>query len=503
MRPLSCLSVAAAMTARKAFLLLACAWTIALAAPVSSAAAASTASDGQGASRTVVLVTASWHRADHLNLAFRGVDVLTPTLDDLARRGVLFGDASTVAPSPRAAAAALMTGRPPPVTGVYDEETRLGDAAQTLAERFEAAGWFTCASLGERPLGEASGLLQGFQRSDAPSDVRRREARDVVQRALALLDEADGRDVFLWVHLGDAAWPHDPPQALLDDAYEPRDDPRDPRLKLPMPFLRALPLPYADITDRNWPWCRYKACIRALDAALAPLFETPRVLSGVTAYVGLQGMALGQSGLFYKAFGTAPEIAEVPLLVSAPDAPRGVRDPRPASVLDVGVTLLARAGLPVDGFPGRDLFAKGERDGDRFMLSEHAVSASLARGDLQLVIPLQPRKLPFLTDKRNMHQAMLFDVAADPLLEHDLLAPGDGDVVAEPRELGQRGLAMLTDLVTWLRVEPLEGWAEPGEPDPDEEALRAELGYAGRPLATLRPPWRPDGCPICRALKPR
>jgi arylsulfatase A-like enzyme/tetratricopeptide (TPR) repeat protein len=164
----------------------------------------------------LVLVTMDTTRADHLG-CYGDARASTPTLDGLAREGVIFGQVIAVAPLTLPSHASLLTGLYPPRHGVRDNaDFRLPETETTLAEHLKGQGYATSAAVGTYILATESGLSQGFDRYDEPKRTGRaggdassvlyepiieRPAAEVVNDALASLDRMKDRPFFLWVHL--------------------------------------------------------------------------------------------------------------------------------------------------------------------------------------------------------------------------------------------------------------------------------------------------------------
>ncbi|MDQ3069341.1 MAG: sulfatase-like hydrolase/transferase [Acidobacteriota bacterium] len=170
----------------------------------------------------VLLVTIDTLRADRVG-AYGHAGARTPALDGLAARGVRFADATAHAPLTHPSHAAIMTGRYPGAFGIrLNGMTPLPASAETLAERFRAAGFQTGAVVASVILDEAYGMAQGFDAYDdrisAPSgDVAlstlQRRADVVTDRALAWLKGRTGK-WFLWVHYYDPHLPYDAPAGV-------------------------------------------------------------------------------------------------------------------------------------------------------------------------------------------------------------------------------------------------------------------------------------------------
>ena len=110
----------------------------------------------------VVLITLDTMRADRLGV-YGHATARTPNLDALARAGVRFDDAITVAPITGPAHAAILTGVQPARYGVRDNATTpLPDEALTLAETLSSSGFATGGFIGAFILDRSYGFAQGF-----------------------------------------------------------------------------------------------------------------------------------------------------------------------------------------------------------------------------------------------------------------------------------------------------------------------------------------------------
>jgi arylsulfatase A-like enzyme len=176
------------------------------------------AARGVGEVSNVVVITLDTTRADRMS-PYGFANVSLPSIERLARDGVVFDRASSVAPLTLPAHASLFTGVLPPHHGVRDNaDPALADANTTLAEMLRARGFRTGAFVGSSVLNSDRGLNQGFDRySDVPRTERRasgggqRRADQVVDDAIGWLEGVGNSPFFLWAHLYDAHRPYDPP----------------------------------------------------------------------------------------------------------------------------------------------------------------------------------------------------------------------------------------------------------------------------------------------------
>jgi choline-sulfatase len=169
----------------------------------------------------ILLVTIDTLRADRVG-AYGYTGAQTPTLDRLARDGVLVQDAVVQVPQTRPSHASLFTGRLPYEHGLRDNfSPPLPARFPTLATSLRGRGYATAGFVGAYPVSRDSGLDRGFDHFDDPfSSEGKREAADerserhageVVDRALAWLEASKRRPFFAWVHLFDPHAPYAPP----------------------------------------------------------------------------------------------------------------------------------------------------------------------------------------------------------------------------------------------------------------------------------------------------
>ena len=124
------------------------------------------------APRGMVIITLDTTRADYLPV-YGFMDAAMPHLDRLAREGVVFDQATSVAPLTLPAHCSLFTGLFPPRHGVRDNGDRpLSPQHTTLAETVRAHGFSTGAFVGSVVLDADRGLAQGFDTYGGVVDAR-------------------------------------------------------------------------------------------------------------------------------------------------------------------------------------------------------------------------------------------------------------------------------------------------------------------------------------------
>ncbi len=288
---------------------------------------------GQQAQATpsVVFVTLDTTRADRMG--FLGSTWgLTPNLDALAKRSVVFERAYAQVPITTASHATLFSGTYPQFHRVTDFGVPLPEKLPYLPALLKARGYQTAAFVGSLILDPRNGLAPGFDRGfdvyDAGYRQRRgkedryktmeRRAGDVVARALGWLPSTGGKPYFLWIHLFDA---HDPYEA-------------------PAPFAA------------RYPKAPYDGEIAALDAALGQLLAALEARPGfdntLVAIYADHGESLGDHGEATHGVFLYDSTIHVPLLLKLPgDRSAGARVTTRAGLVDLAPTVLSAVGAPV------------------------------------------------------------------------------------------------------------------------------------------------------------
>lgn len=261
--------------------------------------------------RTVLLVTIEAWRAGPNRL---------PAFES---NGVALSDVATVAPMARPALAAIHTGVAPDRLGVRDDfGDRLSSEADSLAARFDGAGWQTAAFVGSPTAGLSSGLQRGFRIFDASEDLlvgptrfypKSRPAAELAGNLAAWLTAlAPAESAFCWVHLADL----------------------------------TVPATKGDVTSAA---AEYEKARGAVEAALGQLEQSltvaRRLETADVIVVGTHGILLGEGGARGASYWLQDETLRVPMIVAGPIA-KGLDASRRTSVLDVAPALAAAAGLP-------------------------------------------------------------------------------------------------------------------------------------------------------------
>jgi len=296
---------------------------------------------------SAVLITLDTTNRDALG-CFGQALALTPNLDRIAKEGIAFDQARTVAPITLPAHTSMLTGLVPLRHGVRDNALApLARSAETLSERLSSAGFQSAAFVSAVVLAAPYGLDQGFGVYDAPlgsaggatAHMLERPAEDTVRAASAWLRARDrARPFFLWLHAFEPHEPYAPARELLELA---RGDP-------------------------------YLGEVAALDGALGELLRVLEEEHGLDHLVLIvsadHGEMLGEHGERTHSVLCYERALRVPLLVRLPGgAHAGERVTSPVCVTDVMPTFLEALALPVPaGLDGQSLLAPAPRRGTYF-----------------------------------------------------------------------------------------------------------------------------------------
>jgi arylsulfatase A-like enzyme len=316
------------------------------------------------APRNVLLITIDTLRADHLGAYGFSYDI-SPNIDRLAERGVVFERAIAASAATAPSHASIMTSRYPRHHSIgYANGLTTLIGGETLAELFARNGYETAAFIGNPILQRPSGLARGFQSFDGElqtpegnrSGYLERRAQATTERALRWLASQPDDPVFLWVHYQDPHGPYTPPGSLrnLPGASGEASEPLLPVLEDDsglegIPAYQALPGLFRSADYR----ARYAGEIRYSDDWLGRLIDAFEARRSPGESIALltsdHGESLGEEGRYFvHGYSTAPDNSHIPLILVAPGLAPG-RSRWLASHVDIMPTLAELAGLPVEG----------------------------------------------------------------------------------------------------------------------------------------------------------
>ena len=423
----------------------------------------------RGTRPDVLVITGDTLRADHLQ-CYGSEITATPTLDALARNGVLFEQMYSVANVTNPAHISLFTSLYLKDHAVTNNRTLLSDEAVTLAESLQARGYLCFAALGARHIGpDISNLGQGFDQIAASKPWVRLGER-VLERLKEIVPLATPEPLFLWVHLFDPHTPYQPPKPFDGKYYEGEDPEKAGDELLPEAFRRELSLPIT-VRDAAYPRAQYRAEVDYLDHVVNLLlqFLKQRRRERITLLVGDHGEAMGEHGSYFNHRGLFHETLHVPCILVGPSLPRAKRHAGPTSTIDLLPTLchLLDTPLPRDA-RGRSLLPtlRGAATPTP-VFAEHANELSAAL--------LSASGLHVLHRKPARDASFKFDIAPGTF-ETINLQPGPPGT---RRWVEDETVAERVQIEAWLEDRrPLR--AQSAELDAETRSDLEKLGYTGK-----------------------
>ncbi len=404
----------------------------------------------------VVVITLDTTRADRLS-PYGFMDAEMPALDRLAREGVVFDQATSVAPLTLPAHTSLFTGLFPPGHGVRDNaDPALAAGHTTLAEILRDKGFCTGAFVSSVVLHPDRGLAQGFEQylGVSANDGRgpralQRPADAVVSDAIRWLEDVGTCPVFLWAHLYDPHRPYEPPEPYRSRHFDP-----------------------------------YIGEIAFADSQIGRLLEAleRRGLLDRTVVVvaGDHGESLGEHGEEDHGIFVYESVLRIPLIIRPPGGARDASSPprrvgEVVRLVDVMPTLLELVGLPVPPMDGVSLVGLMGGRGAGPGREAYAESMYPARFGWSPLRTLREGRYKLIEAPR----PELYDLERDPFETRNIHAERAG--VAQ---------AMTARLQTIAQggPEPAVGAEVPTDV---RDRLQA-LGYVG---SAPRPPRRSEGSP--------
>jgi len=296
----------------------------------------------------IILVVIDALRADRVG-ALGSAAGLTPNLDRIAERGVVFRQAVTNATWTVPSMSTLFTSKYPSQHGAVTTQSRLGDEWRTLAEVLSDHGYATAAFLPGGMTGWRYGWAQGFDVAPYAYDLKQACAR----AAQWYRDNWD-RPRFLWLHTYQV---HDYFRMQQDKTKRFDPDYEGP-VGAGFDFLahmdrgRPAGLSQRDIRHLE---AQYDAEVADTDAALgeflAALRGAPAGARAAVIVTADHGEAFGEHGVMLHKYSLYEEELRVPLIIQAPAAGRGRVVEDQVALIDLMPTILGLAGIP----PLRDL----------------------------------------------------------------------------------------------------------------------------------------------------
>jgi arylsulfatase A-like enzyme len=462
----------------------------------------------------IVLISIDALRADRLGI-YGNDPAVSPRINELARRGIVFQQATSQGSSTVPSVSSFLTSLYPTEVGIITgQEWGVDDARVTLAEALQVAGYRTQAYVTNGHLVPSSGYAQGFDGYVAPEPGRpygldrlrgetiiaglacRHETfccavfdggyRLLFDRFLVMEDEGgrvndqarrfirlhDNEQFFLWLHYME---PH--------AAYRPRE--AFGTLPASVDAEREAFLRGWQPSNKTWPAVLRPDDVSALHALYdGEILDVDGWVGGIWDEIEARGLAdrtllvltadhgdeFGEHSDYGHGHTVYQELDWVPLLVVGPQvATPGRVVETPVPLLDILPTLLDVADAPLpDLVRGQSLLPvlQGAEAPQRPIYSESPAQRSsyddksLRLGDHKLVYNVK------------LDTSELYDLQADPREQHDL-------ATAQP----ERVASMRGALRAWM-ANALETWAslpqagrDAGEMDAAMQDALRQIGY--------------------------
>ena len=343
-----------------------------LASLLLASAAAFAASCGSADGPNVLVLVLDTTRADRCS--FTGYDrPTTPRMDELAKDAVVYREVWAPANWTGPAHASLFTALSPERHGFHGGgRPHLGLGPDTLAGRFEAAGYATACFTNNEFISAEFGLTRGFAevfplyRADNrkyPWAAATHEAAADWARAM----HDAGRPFLLFINDMEPHQPYEPPEDIAKRFV--RSPPGESDMKLARAFNNneslALNLGVTKLGDEQRALLSdlYDAEVATLDREVGNLLDRMRadglLDSTLIVIVGDHGEAIGEQGTYDHGHSLHSQLLHVPLLMRLPgkfDGGRAVNDL--VRLEDVAPTILETCGLPpFEDVEGKSLLA--------------------------------------------------------------------------------------------------------------------------------------------------
>jgi len=327
-------------------------------------------------------------RPDHLGCYGYALHT-SPAIDALARRGVLFADATSLSSYTRAAVPSIFASVHPGAHGILNQGKEvevLSDEYKTLAETLKERGYVTAAFVPNPSLHRAFNFDQGFDLYDDDFQIGVRGAQDyetasrINARTLRWLHDNRGKPFFAYLHYRDVHAPYVPPPPY-DRMFDKPGAGRplsEAEYKTQPPDVRR-PRRYRDLDSYVE---QYDGEIRYTDDHLARFLETlakEGFLENTAIFLTADhGESFLEHGSWTHGTGLYEELMRVPLLLVLPgEKHAGKRIEAPVQTTDLYPTVLDLLDAPIPPeLQGKSLFEaiEGSADPGRPVFGEALVS---------------------------------------------------------------------------------------------------------------------------------
>jgi arylsulfatase A-like enzyme len=360
----------------------------------------------------------------------------SPAMDALARRGVLFTDATSLSSYTRAAVPSIFASVHPGAHGILNQGKEvevLSDEYKTLAETLKERGYVTAAFVPNPSLNRAFNFDQGFDLYDDDFQIGVRGAKDfetagkINERTLGWLRANKEKPYFAYLHYRDVHAPYVPPPPY-DKMFDKPGEGRalsEAEYKSQPPDVRR-PVRHRDLDSYVE---HYDGEIRYTDDHLARFLETLSREGFLEDTVIFLTADHGESFLEHRSWthgtGLYEELTRVPLLLVLPENKhKGRRVVAPVQTTDIYPSVLEL--LDVEEIPaqlqGRSLFdaIEGRADTKRPVFSEALVSRRHRPWNFGQMISVRSSGWKLIYNRWS-RSGELYNLAQDPAEQQDLV----------------------------------------------------------------------------------
>jgi len=364
-------------------------------------------------------------RADHLG-PYGYEPPTSPTLDQFAKRSLVFERAYSAAPWTKPSVASMFTSLYPPQHRVLSEGTdnQLALSLTTFPEVLQEHGYRTLA-ISENPhVQPQTGFDQGFDRFERVRGYKtfKGHADTGAEKAIRWLGEPSQDPFFLYLHFLDPHGPYTPLDEFAGDFLAGLPEESGRRLtkgKVGGMIDGEELVTQLSEGELTYLEALYDAEIREVDAALATLFaflsDAGHWENTIVLLTSDHGEEFLDHGSIRHGYRLYEESVHVPLMLALPGRPAGRIERVAAQHVDLAPTLLTALGLPVPPvFRGRDLLAAADSPGQEpdVLLSTDWRDIgrwAVRRGDWKLIV------------HEDQDRRQLFNLGDDPHEQNDLL----------------------------------------------------------------------------------
>jgi arylsulfatase A-like enzyme len=309
----------------------------------------------QGARPNLLVIVVDALRADRLG-AYGNRHGLTPFLDSLAARGIVFQNAYAASCWTNPSVASLFTSRPVWQHGVNSFAAVLSASEVTLAEVLAEHGYGTAGGSANLLIGERQGFAQGFGSYVTPwvhavDGVKANIPARADEISGPVLEwwrrEREGRGpAFLYLHYVETHTPYAPPAATIEHVFRGQPWPNIDEVNAVSLLFGVYPADDRQIRDVQG---LYDAEVLAIDGGLARLFADLEregfLRDAVVVFTADHGEELWDHGRFGHGSTMFNELTRVPLIMLVPGRDTRLDVSEVVSLVDVAPTLLDFAGI--------------------------------------------------------------------------------------------------------------------------------------------------------------